>query len=130
MSVRQTSPRWEWIIRLRKQHTFQSAILYSHILHNALQAWVTQATQCTITTELHSVQHTMQTFTKITSIYTRLLGKTSFEKGNGTAKLRCKTRRNYEKPALGFLFNFNTGTGIWSKEPPFRFRYMSQFLIR
>lgn len=56
----------------------------------------------------------MQTFTN--KYLYPLLGKTSLEKGNKNGGLRFKTRRKDEKSALGFLFDVNSATVIWSKE--------------
>ena len=49
MSERQTSPRWRWITHTRNNTLLVRQIVFSHT-HNALQGWVTQATQYTITT--------------------------------------------------------------------------------
>lgn len=68
-----------------------------------------------ISKELHSAQHTskQQAFVPITR-------QNYFQKERWKIELRFKTRHNDGKPALrlalGFLFNFNTGIGIWSEE--------------
>ena len=40
----------------------------------------------------------------------------NIQKEQQNTELRFKTSRNDETHALAFLFNFNTGTGIWSQE--------------
>ena len=59
----------------------------------------------------------MQTFTKITSIYTYYSAKVVPKR-----TMKHRIRRKNRKPALEFLFNFNTGTGTagtgkWDLDP-------------